>query len=577
MKSTLRTALTVAAAMAALLLAAPMAHAGEGPNVTDAEGRCETPQQALYTVLYWLQPERYDPGRAAACIDRSALKEPSREAPLVAENLKKLLDARGLYVMWEDIPDKADYEKDGEAQFGVYPDTLGGVNIVKKDTRWVISSASLDRINELYRKTVPAGFDDIVKALPEWLRGRVVGLQVWQLLGIVLLIFLGLGVQRLVVFLFATYLRRIAGKLNVTWIQKVINKADRPVGGLVMAGVFAAGIPLLQFPVRLSAISMLAIRVMAAFSVVWLGYRLVDVLCDALGDRAAKTDTKLDDQLVPLVRKSLKVFLVLIGGIFILQNLSVDVGSLLAGLGLGGLAFALAAKDTVANFFGSVMIFIDKPFQIGDWIKMSADVEGTVEEVGFRTTRIRTFYNSVVTVPNALVTNTPIDNLGVRRYRRYKGMLGLTYDTPPEKVQAFCEGVRAIIQSLPGMRKDFYLVEFQGFGASSLDVLLYCFMDVPDWAAELRTRTNLNLEILRLAQNLGVSFAFPTQTLHIESLPAKDAPKVDGKAADTGKLADIVRAFGPGGKLSLKGGFEITQGFDAGQATGSRGSADADG
>src|SRR5690606_21829642 len=204
---------------------------------------------------------------------------------------------------------------------------------------------------------------------------------------------------------------------------------------------------------------------------------------------------KLDDQLVPLLRKTLKVFIAVLGAIFVLQNLDVDVGSLLAGLGLGGLAFALAAKDTVANFFGSLVVFIDKPFQIGDWVVIGG-TEGEIEEVGFRTTRVRTFYNSLVTIPNAKLTDTAIDNYGARRWRRYVANLGLTYDTPPERMEAFCEGVRGIIQRLDGMRRDYAIVEFNNYGESGLNVMVYCFMGAPNWKTELRIRTALNLEIL---------------------------------------------------------------------------------
>lgn len=351
--------------------------------------------------------------------------------------------------------------------------------------------------------------------MPEWLRGDVFGIEAWQILGVVVLLLMGVLLRRVVMHLIVRYLRRFTRRLKVSWLDHLVARADGPVGTLVIAAVLAVGSPALQLPRGLDFVVTLAVRTLAAFSVVWLLYRLVDVLSEVLEQRAAKTESKLDDQLVPLLRKSLKVFFVVIGAIFILQNLDVDVGSLLAGLGLGGLAFALAAKDTVANFFGSIMIFIDKPFHIGDWIVMSPGIEGTVEEVGFRTSRIRTFYNSLITVPNANVTNTPIDNMGARRYRRYKATLGLTYDTPPEKVQAFCEGVRTLIETLPHMRRDYYMVEFQDFGPSSLDILLYCFFEVPDWSSELAARTELNLAIMRLAKSIGVSFAFPTQTLHI--------------------------------------------------------------
>ena len=140
-------------------------------------------------------------------------------------------------------------------------------------------------------------------------------------------------------------------------------------------------------------------------------------------------------------------------------------------------AGAKAAAQKLANLFGSVMIFIDKPFQIGDTIVLNG-MEGTVEEVGFRTSRVRTAYDSQVTVPNGLVVNAMIDNHGRRKYRRYKTLLGLTYDTPPEKVQAFCEGVRAILAAAPATRKDLYRVEFIQFGACALEIEVTCFFAV---------------------------------------------------------------------------------------------------
>ena len=278
----------------------------------------------------------------------------------------------------------------------------------------------------------------------------------------------------------------------------------------------------MRFPLRAAQIVSIAVTFLWTFSLVWLAYRLIDVLSAWLLTKADQTKTKLDDQLIPLMSKMAKIFVSVVGGIFILQNLSVDVGSLLAGLGLGGLAFALAAKDTIANFFGSVMIFIDKPFQIGDWVVIK-DVEGTVEEVGFRTTRIRTFYNSLITLPNSVIPSTAIDNYGMRTFRRYTTTLGLTYDTPLKKITQFCDELRTLLIEMPGIRKDYYLVEFKEFGKSSLDILLYCFMVADDWNQELKIRTTLNLAILELSQRLNVSFAFPTQSLHIENEPVQNS------------------------------------------------------
>jgi MscS family membrane protein len=517
------------------------------PSSTEAQvgGTCRTPREAMLQLLYWIQDaeNRVDPGRAAACFDRGALT-----AATIADRalqLKRTLDARGLYIDVDAIPTNPDHTAaDGFHRWRL-PE-LEVVEIVKLGDRWKFSAATAKAIPKLHAETSPATLERILDALPEWVHNRVFGLEVWQLLGILLILLLAFTLQRIVVFVIGTYIRRAADRLP--WIDKAIARIARPIGGLVMAGVVAMIAPWLQLSVRVSQVMHIAITALAAYSVAWLAYRLVDVLTDWLEVRAAKTSSKLDDQLVPLMRKTLKVFIAVVGAIFLLQNLDVDVGSLLAGLGLGGLAFALAAKDTVANFFGSLVVFIDKPFQIGDWVVI-AGVEGTVEEVGFRTTRVRTFYNSLVTIPNAKMTDTAIDNYGARRWRRYVANLGLTYDTPPARMAAFCDGVRGIIQRLDGMRRDYSIVEFNNYGDSGLNVMVYCFMDATSWQAELQIRTALNLEILRLAADLGVSFAFPTRTLHLESqaLPKELAGRAQ---LDAAQLAGIVRRYGPNETLA---------------------------
>jgi MscS family membrane protein len=534
------------------------------PSIEDeVQGTCATPREAMLQLLYWLQAghDRWEPERAAACMAGGAL--PRTELGTRAYQLKRTLDVRGIYIDIEALPRDPNYIGSGNTRQFRLPQ-LPEVELVKVGSRWLISESTVRRVPELYQHTVPPLVDQLVQALPRWLHNGLLGIEIWQLAGIFILIVVAVAVQRLTVYVVSTYVQSLAGKLSVGWIKSAAGRIHRPVGGLSMALVFHFGLPWLQFPVRISQAATVTVQLLAVTSAVWLGYRLIDVLCDWLSQKANTTDTKLDDQLVPMVRKVLKVFAAVIGGIFILQNLNVNVGSLLAGLGLGGLAFALAAKDSIANLFGSLVIFIDKPFQIGDSVVIGS-VEGVVEEVGFRTTRVRTFYNSLVTVPNAQMTNVAIDNYGMRRYRRYKTTLSLAYSTPAERVQAFCEGVRAIIQALPGMRKDFYLVEFTEYGASSLDVLLYCFMDVPDWAAELRTRSFLNLEILRLAERLGVSFAFPTRTLHIDS-QATPAPPPQPAAMEHDQLAAVVQEFGPGGGSARPRGVALTYGYDPGDA-----------
>ncbi|MHC4977332.1 MAG: mechanosensitive ion channel family protein, partial [Planctomycetota bacterium] len=207
-----------------------------------------------------------------------------------------------------------------------------------------------------------------------------------------------------------------------------------------------------------------------------------------------------------------------------------EIVPLLTGLGIGGLAVAFAAKDTIENFFGSVAVIMDHPFQVGDWVVVEG-VEGIVEELGFRSTRIRTFYNSQVTIPNATLVRATVDNYGRRKYRRFKADLNITYDTPPETIEAFCEGLRELIRLHPYTRKDYHCVYFNNMGAHSLDILVYTFFEAPDWQTELRERQRFLLDVLRLAKQLGVEFAFPTQTLWVnpedDNAPPPKAPATD--------------------------------------------------
>jgi len=379
------------------------------------------------------------------------------------------------------------------------------------------------------------------QSMPQWLRQKAVLLEHWQWLGLLLLIALGMIAGRLASLLISGWVRRLTKRKTIDVPEKLRGNIGRPFGIIAMAVVWRILLPALTLPESTFKVLNVAVEVLLAAGGVWAAYRFVDVLSGYFQVLAGKTETKLDDLLVPMIRKTLKVFATAFALVFVAQNLDIKVQSLLAGLGLGGLAFAFAAKDVVGNFFGSLAILIDRPFHIGDWIVVG-DAEGTVEEVGFRSTRIRTFYNSVVSVPNGSLAVTAVDNLGARTYRRIKTMISLTYSTPPKKIEAFCEGIRELIRLHPYTRKDYFHVYFNQYAASSLDILLYCFLRTPGWATELRERHRLFVDIQRLAARLGVEFAFPTQTIHVESLPAR------GEAAETEFVPET-----PGEQAKLSG------------------------
>jgi MscS family membrane protein len=250
----------------------------------------------------------------------------------------------------------------------------------------------------------------------------------------------------------------------------------------------------------------------------WFGIRLTNNWTEIWRERALLTEGTFDDQLVPVVRTLAKLGIFIVGLLLIIQNLGGQVGSLLTGLGIGGAAIALASKDTIANLFGSIVIFVDRPFQVGDWVEIG-DQEGTVEAVGLRVTRIRTFANSLITVPNSALTTTAINNWSRMRKRRIKLTIGVTYGSTPEQVLAGVTAIRDVLTNDKRIAQDFMLVNFTNFGSSSLDIFVYAFTVTTRWDEYMRVREDVLLQIMRRFRELGLSFAFPSQSLYVEKLP----------------------------------------------------------
>ncbi|MCU7861749.1 MAG: mechanosensitive ion channel family protein, partial [Candidatus Thiodiazotropha sp. (ex Lucinoma kastoroae)] len=368
--------------------------------------------------------------------------------------------------------------------------------------------------------------------IPASLKESTFQLQNWQWIGLLLMILIGLVIDKLVSFFLRSGVRRWRSSTDHGEFKEISGDILRPLGLMAMAIIWWVSINLMGLSESVMLVLLIAVKFLASISGVWAAYRIVDLISAYLHKKAQLTSNKLDDALVPLIPRTLKVFVTVIGFVFIADNLNIDISSLLAGLGLGGLAFALAAKDMVQNLFGSVTVLMDRTFSVGDWIIVDG-TEGSVERIGFRSTRVRTFYNSVVTVPNSKFITASVDNMGERRFRRLSCKLSLTYDTPPDRIDAFCEGVRELVRQHPYMRKDYYHVYLNEFAASSLDVLLYVFWETPEWNTELRERHRFMLDILRLAQKLGVEFAFPTQTLYMkqETAESEAAAEMDQKQA----------------------------------------------
>jgi len=375
----------------------------------------------------------------------------------------------------------------------------------------------------------------------------------WQWLGLALVLAITFALQGLLRRLIKRLTQLYSGD-KVTLEEEQLESFARPLSVALAWALMLSLVMLLSIPKAHLLIKALRLISGSVTSITGglAAWRFVDVLSHYLEEKASLTQNKFDDMLVPLARRMMKILVIVLGLGYFLSMVTDDVYKVVAGLSIGSAVLMFAFKDSLENVFGTFTVLMDKPFELGDWITVD-DVDGTVERVGFRSTRVRTFYHSVITVPNRHFISAKVDNWGSRKFRRVKTTLGLTYDTPPEKVEAFCEAVRALIREHPYTRKDYYHVYFNDFGASSLDVMLYCFLETPDWSMELRERHRLFADILSVAESLKVSFAFPSTSVYMvspEELEHPNRPLNQQEAVKLGRelgeqiAAETMRPYG---------------------------------
>jgi MscS family membrane protein len=482
-----------------------------------------TPKKTVKVFLVNTEPGNENLRMASRIIYRRHLTSESDRINRI-EMLSRFLSGTGVLIDLTEIPDDPDYTDSLNMDKAEYELTyrFPELYLEKIGSNWYLAKHSVEVLPALYKQKFPFGTDRLFQFLPEATKKEVGLLKVWQYGGILLLTILGFLANKFFAFLTNYVLVRVMARFKLKDItNKYIKPIVRPVGYLLVVYFISVFIPILMLPVKITHYISILVAILGPLFLTLAFYRLSDVIGLLLVQRAIRSENAMDDQLAPIIRKALKTFVVISGFIFILQNLNIDIVPLLAGLSIGGLALALAAQDTIKHFFGSVMIFLDKPFQVGQWITSSNGIDGTVEEVGIRATRIRTFRNSVIYVPNGQLADSVIDNHGMRAYRRFKTTIALTYDTPPELMELYIKGLRKIVAEHPHTRKDQYHIYLNSMGSHSLDIMFYIFFKTPSWGEELTFRHEIIMAIIKLAHKLGVHFAFPTQTLHVENLPGQ--------------------------------------------------------
>ena len=311
---------------------------------------------------------------------------------------------------------------------------------------------------------------------------------------------------------------------------------------IIVTYIIYVFVPVLTLPVSMLFYVLIFMKLFMSICTIYLFLSAIDLGKSYFKKIVEETESKSDDQLLPIFIKTLKGIVMIGGLLYVLSLLGVDVTALLAGLSIGGLALALAAQDSVKNLIGSVMIYIDKPFKIGDFIK-SGDILGTVEEIGFRSSRIRTVDTTLITVPNGSLVDMVVDNLGALKMRRLNTTIGLAYYTPPHLIEAFITGLKQIKDTHPMTNNESFIIHLSEMNASSIDVLFIVYFNTTDYMQFLQYKEDVILAILRLAESLNVHIAFPSTSLYIESMPERKGQMPDYTEMNKAELDEKMRVF----------------------------------
>ena len=310
------------------------------------------------------------------------------------------------------------------------------------------------------------------------------------------------------------FFKRLASRTESTLDDKLFPALEGPVAAFIAIVGAVAALKVLKFSEQADAVFGYASTVAFSLVLFWFFLRAFNTVLDHVHELARGRQLGIA-AFMPWIKKSLITVFVVFGLLMIAQSLGADVKAFLAGLGLGGLAFALAAQDTIANIFGSVVVAIDQPFKIGEAVQIGTNV-GVVEDIGLRSTKIRTLDKALVIIPNKTVAAEAVTNLSRFTQRRVAQTLGLTYDTTPEQMEGIVAELRRLITEEPGVDKNSVVVSFNNYGASSLDILVVYLTVSPDFGEHLKIRERLNLAFMRAVAARGLSFAFPTQTVQLD-------------------------------------------------------------
>ncbi len=386
-------------------------------------------------------------------------------------------------------------------------------------------SKAVDKAGESIGRSIDKFSRSASFKIGNWIEVEIFAGITWlKLLFCLFLTFLVVMLERLIRWLINSTIRKMpAEEETVAWRKHFLEALTRPLSLFIWSyGIYGALSPLyIHFLASdgsnlVHSVAQKAADIGGTIALFWLILLIIGILDVYLTRWAAGTESTINDMLVPIVGKTLRLFIIVIGGIIVIQNLTgLKIGPLLASLGIGGLAIALAAKDSIANFFGTLTILFDKPFQVGQRITIDQH-DGTVENVGFRSTRIRTLTGHLVTIPNEKLVNSSVENIGERPHIRWLTNIGITYDTPPDKVENAVQILREILENHEGIKEDFPpRVFFNGFNDWSLNIMVVVWYHPPNYWDYQVWLQKICLEIMRRFEAEDIDFAFPSRTIYV--------------------------------------------------------------
>jgi MscS family membrane protein len=359
----------------------------------------------------------------------------------------------------------------------------------------------------------------------ETMQQIILGNSVKDYLIFTILILIGVLFRKLISKYISHFIFKILNKNNYVELKTFDDLLVKPLSFFTFLAFVYFACQSLEFPAQLDFAKKGELGVQTilshSFSILYLlafvriGLRFADYIGLVLSKRAEKTVSKMDDQIVPFAIDFAKITVYIFAVFYLLGNIfNIDVTTLAAGLGIGGLAIAMASKESLENLLGSFTIFLDRPFTVGDIVKVGA-VTGVVEKVGFRSTRIKTFDRSIVTVPNKKMVDAELDNLGLRPVRRVKFHIGLTYSTSTDQIKEIVKEIQEMINIHPKTNDD-GKVRFQEFGASSLDILILYYVDSPKWEDLINAKEDINYKIMDIVKKHNSDFAFPSTSVYLQ-------------------------------------------------------------